>query len=101
MLNLKENRDRLIRQAIKSIKVTSLNEGVHIDDFEDFEYEPSEIIKILFEAEVESVNFKERQSRPSSRSQKSYKKKKLEEVTFFSNSKSYIKHKKDTNETTK
>ncbi len=87
MLNLKENRDNLIKRAIESIKESE--RGPVTDSIVDFEYEPSEIINALFEARVSSDNFKHR---------------KLEVLetteSFFPNSSSYIKNRGQVTEST-
>ncbi len=82
MLGVKENRDRLIKRAIENIKITSLTET----ETENFEYEPSEIIRALFES-TDNVDSPE----PGFKNRKLKKKKKID--AFFSNSESYIKKK--------
>ncbi len=84
MLNLKENRDRLIKRAISSIKTTALLEDANLVDIQEFEYEPSEIIRTLFESDndVEVNAFQSRKLKKS---------KKIKDKAFFSNSESYIK----------
>jgi Arc/MetJ-type ribon-helix-helix transcriptional regulator len=76
MLNLRENRDELIRRALKAVEES--------DSIEEFEYEPSAIIEALFESKEtqKSDAFKER-------------KLKKEKLPFFSNSNKYIKRKDD------
>ncbi len=83
MLNLKENRDRLIERALKAIEESE-------DNLEEFEYEPSEIINALFESkEVTSPRaFKDRK----------LSKVKKKQAPFFSNSNNYIKDKRKTDD---
>jgi hypothetical protein len=71
MLNIREDRDKMIHKIIESIT-------------EEFEYEPSEIITTLFESK--KINPKEKQA---------FKDRKLKKkpIEFFSNSKNYIKRK--------
>ncbi len=77
MLNLKENRDDLIKRVIESIKESERRPAT--DSIIDFEYEPSEIINALFETRVSPNNFKHR-------------KLEIVEESFFPNSSSYIKN---------
>ncbi len=77
MLNLRENRNKLIQKAIDSITETDA-----------FEYEPSEIITALFESfDSDSTDatdcFKDR------------KLDKVKDITFFPNSSTYIKKRAD------
>ncbi len=91
MLNLRENRDSLIRKAIESITESEVIE---------FEYEPSEIITALFETE-DSHDRGSKKSNPNSSGFKRRKLKELQEskeIPFFPNSSSYIKRKGKTND---
>ncbi len=100
MLNLLENRNRLIKNAIQSIKRTALLEAEIPEAIQDFEYEPSDIINALFEsgdskAEIKpDSGFKNRkltEKRSGSESESETK------LTFFPNSSKYIK-KRESNE---
>ncbi len=94
MLRLKENRDKLISRAIRSMRALTLEEASETIDA--FEYEPSEIIKSLFEnnsvASIDSVNlFKNRKLKEAKKGKGN--RKQIEESSFFSNNKSYLKRK--------
>ncbi len=92
MLNLKENRDRLIQRAIRSIKPhQELLESLDSVKETNFEYEPSEIICALFEETVSPKKFRDRKLQGLQESES-------KEKTFFPNSSKYLKKRKTQNQ---
>jgi len=88
MLNLKENRDKLIKRAIAAT----------IPLQEDYEYEPSGIIQALFEVDSSEVpGFKDRKNKQAKEARR-----KIEESRiFFGNSSAYIKNNETKDKSTK
>ncbi len=86
MLNLRENRDSLIKRAIESIVESEVIE---------FEYEPSEIITALFESNNKAndshANLSKRNISDRFKRRKLKELQESKETSFFPNSSSYIK----------
>jgi predicted nucleic acid-binding protein len=92
MLNLEENRERLIRNVLRAVK----KEHVGILESEEVWYEPSEILEALLESQA-SVSTEKKPEECKHNSFKKRKMKKNKSRGFFSNFKEY-QDKKDNND---